>query len=141
MHVLFVSVIVFLASRTILLAYMASIYPIETLAGSLTHIFLCGTIVFALDTPKFGSSAMVNYILCLTFGVVYMFVYTPVRDAPTKIKYMIYLTFCLLQNIIVCALYTPMYISVAVIGFYIAGIALMIYYYLHCHPGIVSSVF
>lgn len=129
------------ASRTLCIAYVASILPMETCIACILQIILSATLVFIVDSPKFAKSATLNYILCLTFGVVYLFIYTPVKDAPTKYKYLFYLTFCLLQNIVVCIVYIPLYLTVVIIVLYIIGIVLIIYYYLECHPGITSSVF
>ncbi|XP_032594169.1 uncharacterized protein LOC6564961 isoform X2 [Drosophila grimshawi] len=75
------------SSRTTCIAYMASIYPTETCAACCLHVLVCANVVFVLDTPKFGICAFLNYILCLGFGVVYVFIFTPVSDAPTKYKY------------------------------------------------------
>ncbi|XP_062138274.1 XK-related protein 6 [Drosophila sulfurigaster albostrigata] len=131
----------FSVSRTVCIAYVASQVPMETSIASIIQIILSATLVFVFDQPKFSKSAIMNYILCLAFGIVYLFIYTPVKDAPTKFKYLLYLTFCLLQNIILCIFYIPLYLSIAIIVLYLIGIALMIYYYLQCHPGITSSVF
>lgn len=122
-----------LASRTLCLAYMASKLPKETCIACILQIFLSATLVFIVDTPHFAKSAALNYILCLAFGVVYLFIYTPVKDAPTKYKYLFYLTFCLLQEIIVCVVYVPLYLALAINVLYIIGIVLIIYYYLECH--------
>ncbi|XP_023164809.2 XK-related protein 4 isoform X3 [Drosophila hydei] len=72
------------ASRTICIAYLASIFPMETFAVCILHMVLCGTILFIADTPKFGKSPLMNYILCLSFGAVYIFIFTPVSDGPTN---------------------------------------------------------
>ncbi|KAH8386404.1 hypothetical protein KR093_000336, partial [Drosophila rubida] len=130
-----------LASRTLCIAYVASQLPMETSVACILQIILSATLVFVFDSPKFSQSAIKNYILCLAFGVVYLFIYTPVKDAPTKFKYLLYIMFCLLQNIIICVVFIPLYLSIAIILLYLVGIALMIYYYLACHPGIRSSVF
>nr|AAT07396.1 XK-related [Drosophila pseudoobscura] len=126
----------FAVSRTLCIAYMASLYPLETLGVCILHVCFCGTVVFVLDSPAIAKSRMLNYIYCLTFGVVYIFIFTPVKDGPTKYKYTSYLTFCLLQNIIVCVLYIALYFSIAIIALYVCGIILTIYYYLYCHPSI-----
>ncbi|EDW65792.1 cell death abnormality protein 8 [Drosophila virilis] len=131
----------FTASRTICIAYMASLFPMETFAACILHILLCGTVVFIVDTPKFGRSQIMNYILCLTFGAVYIFIFTPVSDGPTKYKYIIYLSLCFLQNLFACIIWIPLYLAILINGFFIMGIALMIYYYLQCHPGITSAIF
>ncbi|BFG01273.1 XK-related protein 6 [Drosophila madeirensis] len=123
-------------SRTLCIAYMASLFPLETLCFCILHVCFCGTVVFVFDSPTIAQSRVLNYIYCLTFGVVYIFIFTPVKDAPTKYKYASYLTFCLLQNIVVCVLYIPIYLSTAIIALYICGIVLTIYYYLFCHPSI-----
>ncbi|XP_026847145.1 XK-related protein 6 isoform X2 [Drosophila persimilis] len=123
-------------SRTLCIAYMASLFPLETLGVCILHVCFCGTVVFVLDSPAIAKSRMLNYIYCLTFGVVYIFIFTPVKDGPTKYKYTSYLTFCLLQNIIVCVLYIALYFSIAIIALYVCGILLTIYYYLYCHPSI-----
>ncbi|XP_017156288.1 XK-related protein 6 isoform X2 [Drosophila miranda] len=123
-------------SRTLGIAYMASLFPLETLGVCILHVCFCGTVVFVLDSPAIAKSRMLNYIYCLTFGVVYIFIFTPVKDGPTKYKYTSYLTFCLLQNIIVCVLYIALYFSIAIIALYVCGIILTIYYYLYCHPSI-----
>ncbi|XP_068159879.1 XK-related protein 6 [Drosophila tropicalis] len=128
-------------SRTLCIAYVASIYPLATLAMCLCHIFVCGSIVFLVDAPKLANSVFLNYLCCITFGVVYLFIFTPVKDAPTKYKYIYYLSFCLVQNITACILFIPLYISIAILGLYVIGIVLMIFYYLMCHPGITSTLY
>lgn len=113
----------------------------ETFAACLLHLLLCGTVIFIADTPKFAKTALTNYILCLSFGVVYIFIFTPVSDGPTKYKYIIYLLLCSLQNVLACIFWIPLYLASWINAFYIIGIVLMIYYYLECHPGITSAVF
>lgn len=132
---------VFQASRTICIAYLASIFPMETFAVCILHMVLCGTILFIADTPKFGKSPLMNYILCLSFGAVYIFIFTPVSDGPTKYKYIIYLFLCVLQNILACIFWIPFYLAILINALYVLGIVLVIYYYLKCHPGITSAIF
>ncbi|XP_017849986.1 XK-related protein 6 [Drosophila busckii] len=129
------------AARTTLIAFITSKMPCETFASCLVHIFLCGTLVYIVDKPKLAKSYFLNYLLCLTFGVVYLFIFTPVKDAPTKYKYIVYFTFCMLQNIVICVLYIPIYIAIGINMLYVLGIVLMIYYYMYCHPGIISAVY
>ncbi|KAH8362437.1 hypothetical protein KR200_007485 [Drosophila serrata] len=130
---------VFVVSRTICIAYMASVFPLETVAFCAVHACLCGSVVFVVDSPTIAMSRFINYLYCLCFGVVYLFIYTPLKDGPTKYKYAIYLTFCLLQNVIACVLYIPLYVAIAITALYIVGIVLLIFYYSSCHPSIVPT--
>ncbi|KAH8303726.1 hypothetical protein KR018_008551 [Drosophila ironensis] len=128
----------FVVSRTLCIAYMASLFPHETLALCLVHICLSALIVFLVDAKMIAKSRPMNCLYCLCFGIVYLFIFTPVKDAPTKYKYSIYLTICLLQNIVACALFIPLYFSIAIIVLYVTGIVLIILYYLTCHPSIIA---
>ncbi|KAH8250584.1 hypothetical protein KR038_001207 [Drosophila bunnanda] len=135
----FIFLLCFTVSRTICIAYMASLFPLETLVFCAVHACLCGSVVFVIDSPKIAMSHFMNYLYCLCFGVVYLFIYTSLKDGPTKYKYAIYLTFCLLQNVIACALYIPLCVAIAITAFYIVGIVLLILYYSSCHPSIVHT--
>ncbi|XP_037724964.1 XK-related protein 6 isoform X1 [Drosophila subpulchrella] len=128
-------------SRTLCIAYVASLYPIETLIFCAAHACFCGTIVFFVDSPMIAESRFMNYLYCLCFGVVYLFIFTPVKDAPTKYKYVFYLSFCLLQNSLACALYIPLYLSIAIIALYVVGIMLIVFYYTNCHPNTIPTYF
>ncbi|XP_016998678.2 XK-related protein 6 isoform X1 [Drosophila takahashii] len=128
-------------SRTLCIAYVASLFPIETLIICAAHACFCGTIVFFVDSPMIAESRFMNYLYCLCFGVVYLFIFTPVKDAPTKYKYASYLTFCLLQNTFACALFIPLYLSIAIIALYIVGIVLIVFYYTYCHPNTIRTYF
>lgn len=130
---------IFVVSRTLCIAYVASVLPVETIVVCAVHACLCGSVVFVVDSPAIAESRFMNYLYCLCFGVVYLFIFVPLKDAPTKFKYAIYLTFCLLQNIIACALYIPLYISIAITALYTVGILLLIFYYSSCHPSVVPS--
>ncbi|XP_020797873.1 XK-related protein 6 [Drosophila serrata] len=135
----FIFLLCFTVSRTICIAYMASVFPLETVAFCAVHACLCGSVVFVVDSPTIAMSRFINYLYCLCFGVVYLFIYTPLKDGPTKYKYAIYLTFCLLQNVIACVLYIPLYVAIAITALYIVGIVLLIFYYSSCHPSIVPT--
>ncbi|XP_017062272.1 XK-related protein 6 [Drosophila ficusphila] len=128
-------------SRTLCIAYIASIFPVETLIICATHAFLCGSIVFLVDSPMIAESRFMNYLYCLCFGIVYLFIFTPVKDAPTKYKYTAYLTICLLQNIVACALYIPTHLWIAIIALYVFGIMLIAFYYSKCHPSTIPTYF
>jgi len=131
----------FVVSRTLCIAYVASLFPIETLIICAAHACFCGTIVFFVDSPMIAESRFMNYLYCLCFGVVYLFIFTPVKDAPTKYKYVFYLSFCLLQNTLACALYIPLYLSIAIIALYVIGIMLIVFYYTNCHPNTIPTYF
>ncbi|XP_017120586.1 XK-related protein 6 isoform X1 [Drosophila elegans] len=128
-------------SRTLCIAYMASLFPVETLIICATHACLCGSVLFLVDSPMIAESRLMNYLYCLCFGVVYLFIFTPVKDSPTKYKYAFYLTFCLLQNTFACALYIPLYLSIAIIVLYVVGIMLILFYYSNCHPNTIPTYF
>ncbi|XP_043658289.1 XK-related protein 6 isoform X2 [Drosophila teissieri] len=128
-------------SRTLCIAYVASLFPIQTVIICAALACFCGTIVFFVDSPMIAESRLMNYLYCMCFGVVYLFIFTPVKDAPTKYKYAFHLTFCLLQNAIACALYIPLYLATTIIALYIVGIALLIFYYTYCHPNTVRTYF
>ncbi|XP_016972227.2 XK-related protein 6 [Drosophila rhopaloa] len=128
-------------SRTLCIAYVASIFPVETLIICAMHACLCGSVVFLVDFPMITESRICNYLYCLCFGIVYLFIFTPVKDASTKCKYVFYLTFCLLQNIFACVLFIPIYLSTAIIALYIIGIMLILFYYSNCHPSTIPTYF
>ncbi|XP_017063785.1 XK-related protein 6 isoform X2 [Drosophila eugracilis] len=137
----FIFLLCLTVSRTLCIGYVASLFPIETLTICAVHACFCGTTVFLVDSPMIAESRFMNYLYCLCFGIVYLFIFTPVKDAPTKYKYLYYLTFCLLQNTFACVLFIPLDLSIAIIALYILGIILIIIYYTNCHPNTIPTYF
>ncbi|XP_065363535.1 XK-related protein 4 [Calliphora vicina] len=138
-------------SRTLCIAFVASIFPLWLLIACLVHALLFGFVTFIVDRPKFARNSFCNFLFCLVLGVVYIFTYISVRDAPTRYKYLIYYIFCSLENII-CVLLFIFYAnndlrSLAILfyplcamalAFYYVGILFMVIYYLYFHPRITA---
>ncbi|KAH8309952.1 hypothetical protein KR067_003743 [Drosophila pandora] len=131
----------FAASRTLCIAFLASLFPKATLGICAAHVTLCSCIIFMVDFPIIADSRLLNYLYCTCFGIVYLFIFTSVKDTPTKYKYLFYLSFCCFENILACVLFFSLYVSIVIIALYIFGIVLIIIYYLSCHPSISLPTF
>lgn len=140
-----------LVSRSLCIAFVASIFPLWTLIVCLIHAFLFGLITFIIDRPKFSRSYLGNFLFCLVLGVVYIFTFISVRDAPTRYKYLLYYLFCSVENIICVILfiffanedlralaYLFYPLCAMAIAFYYIGIVFMVIYYLYFHPRITA---
>ncbi|XP_075155079.1 XK-related protein 4 [Haematobia irritans] len=138
-------------SRTLCIAFVASVFPLWTLIACLGHAFIFGFVTFIVDRPKFSRSTLCNFFFCLVLGVVYLFTYISVRDAPTRYKYLFYYIFCSMENVFCIAIFTlnassdlvsisylfyPLCIMALL--FYYIGIIFMIIYYLYFHPRITA---
>ncbi|XP_017109118.2 XK-related protein 6 isoform X1 [Drosophila bipectinata] len=128
-------------SRTLCIACLASLFPKATLVVCAAHVFVCVCIIFAVDSPTIADSRLMNCLYCACFGIVYLFIFTSVKDTPTKYKYVFYLSFCSFENIVACVLFFSLHISIFIIALYIFGIVLIIIYYWTCHPSISLSTF
>lgn len=141
----------FLVSRTLCIAFVASIFPLWTLMACLAHALIFGFVTYIIDRPKFTRSSLGNFLFCLVLGVVYIFTYISVRDAPTRYKYLLYYVFCSMENVICIAIFilnaSTDLVSIAylfyplcamALSFYYIGIVFMIIYYLYFHPRITA---
>ncbi|KAI8118860.1 hypothetical protein FF38_10945 [Lucilia cuprina] len=138
-------------SRSLCISFVASIFPLWLLIACLVHALLFGFVTFIVERPKFARCSFCNFLFCLVLGIVYIFTYISVRDAPTRYKYLCYYIFCSLENI-VCVLLFIFYAdndlrSLAVLfyplcamalAFYYVGIVFMVIYYLYFHPRITA---
>lgn len=145
---IFSIMIAFLVSRTLSIAFVASIFPLWSLMASLSHGLILGFITFIIDRPRFTPNCLIgNFFFCLILGIVYIFTYIPVRDAPTRYKYTLYYFFCFLENLI-CIFafiyYSPSELTRNIWLFsilcsltlvlYFIGLLFMLIYYVCCHP-------
>ncbi|XP_037937968.1 XK-related protein 6-like [Teleopsis dalmanni] len=134
-------------SRTLCIAFVASLFPLWTIVACLSHAFLFGFVTFIVERPVFASTSCLNFLFCLILGVVYLFTYISVKDASTKYKYLIYYIICFTENIICIALFmsfassnlfqwTYLFYSLCAMAlvFYIFGLTFMIIYYTCFHP-------
>ncbi|XP_073835584.1 XK-related protein 4 [Musca autumnalis] len=138
-------------SRTLCIAFVASVFPLWTVLACLIHALVSGFVTFIIDRPKFARSSLGNFFFCLILGIVYIFTYISVRDAPTRYKYLFYYMFCSMENVICIAMFmlyaSPDLISIGYLfyplcamgfSFYYIGIVFMIIYYLYFHPRITA---
>ncbi|XP_013099964.1 XK-related protein 6 [Stomoxys calcitrans] len=138
-------------SRTLCISFVASVFPLWTLIACFGHALVFGLATFIMDRPKFSRSSLCNFLFCLVLGIVYIFTYISVRDAPTRYKYLLYYVFCSMENVICIAIFTMNasadLVSVAylfyplcavALSFYYIGIVFMFIYYLYFHPRITA---
>ncbi|XP_030379747.1 XK-related protein 4 [Scaptodrosophila lebanonensis] len=134
----FVFLLCFTVSRMLCIAFMARTNPTHTLYFCIFHSLVCGTIVSIVDAPRFSGSLTINYIFCVAFGVVYLYIFTSLKEGPTRNKYIFYLILCVLENIAICALYVPLYYGIFIVFLYAIGIIINILYYVYWHPRITA---
>jgi len=86
-----------------------------------------------------------EFLFALVLGMIYIFMFFNAKEERTRFKYMLYYTFCLLENSAIIAIWflsdktnrTDWYVFPAMTGHYLAffaGIFFMICYYLWFHP-------
>lgn len=86
-----------------------------------------------------------EFLFALVLGMIYIFMFFNAKEERTRYKYLLYYTFCLLENSAIIAIWflsdktnrTDWYVFPAMTGHYLAffaGIFFMICYYLWFHP-------
>lgn len=142
----------FTVSRTLSIAFVASVFPLWTLLACLSHGLILGFITFIADRPRFTPNSLLgNFLFCMVLGIVYIFTYIPVRDAPTRYKYSLYYLFCFLENI-ACVVVFISYASPDLtyntwlfsilcsltLVLYFIGLSFMLIYYVCFHPRVTA---
>ncbi|XP_017485091.1 PREDICTED: XK-related protein 4-like isoform X2 [Rhagoletis zephyria] len=137
-------------SRTLCITFIAVLFPIWTIVACVQHAVITGFVTYILERPQFcGINAFHNFLFCIALGFIYIFIYIPVKEAPTRYKYALYYAICSVENIICVVLfiyYAPKRLSQSkalfytlctlAIGFYYVGICCMCIYYIHFHPNV-----
>ncbi|XP_067639061.1 XK-related protein 6-like isoform X2 [Eurosta solidaginis] len=136
-------------SRTLCITFVAMLFPIWMIVACVLHAIIMGFVTFIVERPHFSNIAFHNFLFSIALGFVYLFIYIPVKEAPTRYKYAIYYISCSLENIICVLLfigYAPVslkqstalfYILCSLaISFYYVGILCMCIYYRHFHPNV-----
>jgi len=86
-----------------------------------------------------------EFLFALVLGVIYIFMFFNAKEEKTRYKYLLYYTFCLIENTAIITIWfvspstslTSWYVFPAMVGHYLAffaGIMFMICYYLWFHP-------
>ncbi|XP_011207107.2 XK-related protein 6 [Bactrocera dorsalis] len=137
-------------SRIFCIAFVAVLFPVWTIVACVLHAVILGFVTYIVERPEFTSIISINnFLFCIALGFVYIFIYIPVKEAPTRYKYALYYLICSIENIICVGLfihYPPnnllesislfYTICVLAIVFYYVGICCMLIYYVNYHPNV-----
>ncbi|XP_004529460.1 XK-related protein 7 [Ceratitis capitata] len=137
-------------SRTLCITFVVLIFPIWIIVACVQHAVVLGFLTYIVERPQFSSViACHNFLFCIALGFVYIFIYIPVKEEPTRYKYALYYLICSLENFTCVGLfifYAPGYLRQSVgffstlctlaIVFYYVGICCMCIYYTRYHPNV-----
>ncbi|XP_039960662.1 XK-related protein 6 [Bactrocera neohumeralis] len=137
-------------SRIFCMAFVAVLFPVWTIVACVLHAVILGFVTYIVERPEFTSIISINnFLFCIALGFIYIFIYIPVKEAPTRYKYALYYLICSIENIICVGLfiyYPPnnllesislfYTICVLAIVFYYVGICCMLIYYVNYHPNV-----
>ncbi|XP_053949546.1 XK-related protein 4 isoform X1 [Anastrepha ludens] len=137
-------------SRILCITFVTILFPIWMIVACLLHAIIMGFVTYIIERPQFsGIIGFHNFLFCLALGLIYLFIYIPVKDTPTRYKYALYYAICSVENIICVVLfiyYAPENLSKSTalfytlctlaIGFYYVGICCMCIYYMYFHPNV-----
>ncbi|XP_011177524.1 XK-related protein 6 [Zeugodacus cucurbitae] len=140
-------------SRIFCIAFVAALFPLWLIVSCILHAVTLGFVTYIVERPEFSSAiAFHNFLFCIALGFVYIFIYIPVKEAPTRYKYAMYYLICSIENIIcvVLFIYNPpnhlresprlfYAICILAVALYYVGIICMLIYYKNYHPNVKAS--
>lgn len=135
-----------ITARVIALSLFASLYPLWIGPACVAHWLIMSTWVVLQKTTA-CSTKCEELLFCLVLGAIYIFSFFNAKEERTRYKYLIYYTFCFVENSSLMVLWilnaktilpdNQWYFYPAIIGHYAAffcGLAFMIIYYVYFHP-------
>ncbi|GAB0086134.1 XK-related protein [Sergentomyia squamirostris] len=142
-------------ARILAIALLASIFPLPTLLCCIIHILLFGLYIFILDSKNLnlcGYNFFTKFLFSLTIGTIFLFHLIPVKEGPTRYRYVTFYSICFVENatcLIVFYLFADWrlmnvymfyWIAGAVIVLFTLGITFQIIYYTCFHPNVTAKV-
>lgn len=141
--------ILLLVGRTLSIAIVASLFPLEILLACLLHAFSFGLATFIIDKPTFCSkNCYGSMVFSMLLGCVYVFMYILTKEGKTFFKYLCYYGIYILENIACVFVFwtfaltrlsfilMPLVVLPLALSFF--GVFFMIVYYRFYHPNITA---
>ncbi|KAL5278491.1 hypothetical protein ACFFRR_003241 [Megaselia abdita] len=138
-----------LVGRTLSIAIVASLFPLEILIACLLHAFAFGLATFFIDRPTFCSKQCFgSMVFSMLLGCVYIFMYILTKEGKTFFKYLCYYGIYILENVVCVVVFwmfaltrlsfilIPLVVLPLALSFF--GVIFMIVYYKFYHPNITA---